>query len=167
VQWYAVHVRSNFERKVATALGEADEAAFLPSYRARSRRAGEARWIEKPLFPGYVFARFTGDRFEERVRVLRTPGVVQVVSFADRPVPIEEGIIRSLRIITCGPEGARPHPLLREGTRVRVVDGPFAGATGLLSRSRGRRPRLVVTIEILGRSASVPVDLTELVPFAE
>jgi transcriptional antiterminator RfaH len=165
VSWYAIHVRSNFERQVVQFLrGRRGPETFLPTYRIRSRRAGATQPVERPLFPGYLFARLEV-LGEERIAVLQAPGVVRLVEFGGRPAVVDDETIRSLRIIVSGPAEARPHPLLREGQAVHVVNGPFAGAAGRLSRSRGRKPRLVVTIEILGRAAAVAVDLADVEPF--
>jgi transcription antitermination factor NusG len=164
VPWYAVHVRSHFERQVVRFLdGRRGPETFLPTYRTRSRRADGPATVERPLFPGYLFVRLES-LDAPRVAVLQAPGVVRVVEFAGRPAPVPAAVIDSLRIITLGPDEARPHPLLHEGQAVRVVAGPFAGATGRLSRGRGRRPRLVVTLELLGRAAAVPIDLADVEP---
>jgi transcription antitermination factor NusG len=164
VSWYAVHVRSNFERQVVQFLhGRRGPETFLPTYRTRSRGKDAGSSIERPLFPGYLFARLDA-LVEQRVAVLQSPGVVRLVEFGGRPAPVDDETIRSLRIIVSGPATAQPHPLLREGQPVRVVDGPFAGATGRLSRGRGRKPRLVVTLELLGRAAAVPIDLRDVEP---
>jgi len=164
VPWYAIHVRSNFERQVVQFLeGRHGPETFLPTYRTRSRRAGVTGWIERPLFAGYVFARLESlDR--PRIAVLQAPGVVRLVEFGGRPATVDDEIVASLRIIVSGPAAARPHPLLREGQTVRVVGGPFTGAVGRLSRGRGRKPQLVVTLEILGRAAAVPVALEDVEP---
>ena len=162
--WYAIHVRSNFERQVVQFLrGRRGPETFLPTYRTKSRRVAVTEPVERPLFPGYLFAHLAS-LAEERVAVLQAPGVVRLVEFGGRAVPVEDETIDSLRIIVSNPTAARPHPLLREGHAVHVVAGPFAGAVGRLSRSRGRKPRLVVTIEILGRAAAVSVDLADVEP---
>ena len=162
--WYAVHVRSHFERQVARFLdGRHGPETFLPTYRTRSRRTDGPATVERPLFPGYLFARLES-LDAPRVAVLQAPGVVRVVEFGGRLAPVPDETIASLRIIVRGPNEARPHPLLQEGQAVRVVSGPFAGATGRLSRGRGRKPRLVVTLELLGRAAAVPVDLADVEP---
>ena len=164
MSWYALHVRSNFERQVVTFLrGRRGPETFLPTYRTRSRRPDAVGPVERPLFPGYLFVRL--ETFDAaRVAVLQAPGVVRLVEFGGRAAPVEDEVIGSLRIIVSGSEEARPHPPLREGHVVRVVGGPFAGAVGRLTRGRGRKPRLVVTIEILGRAAAVPVRLEDVEP---
>ncbi|MBI5499415.1 MAG: transcriptional antiterminator [Deltaproteobacteria bacterium] len=162
--WYAIHVRSNFERQVVLFLqARHGPETFLPTYRTRSRRAGATEPVERPLFPGYLFVRLEA-LDAPRVSVLQAPGVVRLVEFGGRPAVVDDEIVGSLRIIVAGPAEARPHPMLREGQLVRVVGGPFAGAVGRLVRGRGRKPRLVVSIDILGRAAAVPVLLVDVEP---
>ncbi|MDI7268446.1 MAG: transcription termination/antitermination NusG family protein [Myxococcota bacterium] len=163
--WYALRTRSNCERKVVRFIeGRGAPETFLPTYRAKTRRLGVMRVVERPLFTGYVFVALGGDG-SERVAALQAPGAVGFVCFGGRTARIDDRTMRSLRILVSRSDEARPHPLLREGQAVRVVDGPFAGATGKVSRGRGRKPRLVVTIEILGRAAAAPIDLRDVEPF--
>jgi len=56
-----------------------------------------------------------------------------------------------------------PIAYLRTGARVRVTDGPLAGVEGILWEGDAHR-RLVVGIEILGRSVAVNMDRTVLEP---
>jgi len=163
--WFVLHVRSNFEQKVSRFVaGRHGPETFLPTYRAKIRRAGRIRVADRPVFPGYVFV-LLRDR-GERVAALQAPGVVGLVGFSGRAAPVDAETMRSLRILAAGSAEVRPHPMLREGQRVRVLDGPFAGAVGTLSRGQGRKPRLVVTIDLLGRAAAAPVDLGDVEPIA-
>ena len=50
-----------------------------------------------------------------------------------------------------------PHPLVRVGSLVNVVDGPFSGAAGRLIEGVGRRSQLLVEVEFLGRAVAVPI----------
>src|SRR6185436_2955023 len=75
--WYALHVRSRFEKVVSRNLRGKGYEEFLPLYRRTSRWSDRIKEIELPLFPGYVFCRF--DR-NNRLPVLTVPGVNSVVS---------------------------------------------------------------------------------------
>jgi len=162
--WFAVHVRSNFERKSSRLAAERlGCAVFYPSYVVRSSRRGVDHELTKPLFPGYFFIRrdlVAGPRGE----VLGLSGVVSIVSVQGRPVAVEPAVVDSLMILDGHREQVRPHPFLREGMQVVMRAGPFAGARGIIVRSRGRRPKLVVSIQILGRSVGVTVDPKDLEP---
>jgi transcriptional antiterminator RfaH len=162
--WFAVHVRSNFERKSSRLAAERlGCAVFYPSYVVHSTRRGVVHDLTKPLFPGYFFIQrdlAAGPRGE----VLGLSGVVSIVSVQGRPVGVESAVMESLMILDGHREQVRPHPFLREGMQVVMRAGPFAGARGIIVRSRGRRPRLVVSIQILGRSVGVTVDPKDLEP---
>jgi len=162
--WFAVHVRSNFERKSSRlAAQRLGCAVFYPAYIVRSMRRGVEHELTKPLFPGYFFIHrdlVAGPRGE----VLGLSGVVSIVNVQGRPVEVEPAVMESLMILDGHREQVRPHPFLREGMQVVMRAGPFAGARGIIVRSRGRRPKLVVSIQILGRSVGVTVDPRDLEP---
>ncbi len=51
-----------------------------------------------------------------------------------------------------------PHPFLKRGDWVRVKSGPLQGLEGILVR-KNNLFRLVLSVEALGRSAAVEVDV--------
>jgi len=57
----------------------------------------------------------------------------------------------------------QPHPFLKRGDRVRIVNGPLIGLEGVLAREKNQL-RVVVSIGLLRKSASVEVDLNSLEP---
>lgn len=164
VRWYAVHLHSNFESRVSEMLaGTLEGEVYYPHYFVRSMRRGKEHLIKKPLFPGYVFVR-TGLNPTNKVQVLSTRGVAAIVKFGGRYAPIDDSVVESLLILNRHGEAVAPHPYLREGARVRVTSGPLAGARGIILRSRGRQPKLVVSVDLLQRSVGVAIDPTCLEP---
>ena len=163
-KWYAVHIKSNQERVCASFLANRQLDVFLPTYRIRSRRVDRRVMLTKPLFPGYLFVNIDAESRQKR-DVLKAPGVVKVVGFGDTPTPIPDETIRSVRILVGSAEGmVKPHPLVRAGQRVVVVMGPFCGASGVIHIGRGRKPRLVVEVEFLGRAVAVPIVEDQVKP---
>jgi hypothetical protein len=59
--------------------------------------------------------------------------------------------------------GCSPHPSLKAGCRVRVVRGVLAGVEGTLIRS-GAESKLVICVEMIQRSVSVSVDVSDVEP---
>ena len=55
---------------------------------------------------------------------------------------------------------------LTAGRRVRVIRGPLAGMLGTLVRRKGRT-RLLVTIELIQRSAAIEVAADDVEPILE
>jgi transcription antitermination factor NusG len=159
-----VHLKSNRERATAALLADRGVEIFLPTYRVASSRLDRRVVLERPLFRGYLFARLDL-RGPARIEVLRAPGTVRIIGFGSEPTPVPEPVVDSLMILVgAGQDEIRAHPLVRAGQRVRVLDGPFTGAVGVLAQAPGRRPRLVVEIDILGRAVAVPIEAEQVEP---
>ena len=158
--WFAVRVRSNFERMTALSLHSRGIQCFLPMYRARRQWSDRVKILDLPLFSGYVFCRLAERRF---VPVLETPGVVRVVGHGAQPVPLEPEEMQALhRIVGSGRE-AMPWPYLTAGQRVRLRAGALKDVEGILTNAEGR-DRVIVNVELLQRSVAVSVERMDLEP---
>ena len=78
-----------------------------------------------------------------------------------RPAIIPQVQIDAVRMIVAGPHPFEPHPFLNCGDRIRVRSGPLLGVEGILVRKKGM-DRLVVSMEMLGRSAAVEIDVSDI-----
>src|SRR5579862_5761397 len=109
-QWFAVRVRSNFERVAAIHLRERGYQEFLPTYTTRRNWSDRVKTVEKPLFPGYVFCSF--DPYQ-RLPILTTPGVLHVVGIGKEPAAINQAEIEAVwRTLQSGLP-VRPWPSLQ------------------------------------------------------
>ena len=158
--WFAVRVRSNFERATAQSLDCRGIKCFLPLYKARRQWSDRVKEIDLPIFTGYVFCHLEEPRF---LPILETPGVVQVVGTGATPVPVEAHEMASLRQIAGSGKETRPWPYLTVGQRVRLRTGALKGVEGILANADGR-VRVVVNIELLQRSVAVSVERLDLEP---
>ena len=158
--WYALQVRSRYERLIAAALLSKGYEGFLPLYRKKSRWSDRIKELELPLFPGYIFCRFD---INKRLPILTTPGVMRVVGIGKTPHAVDEEEISAVLAVVASGLGAEPHPYLRTGQRVRIEHGSLSGVEGILAGSRGPA-RLVVSVTLLQRSVSVEVDESWIVP---
>jgi transcription antitermination factor NusG len=152
--WFALTVRPQHEKTVASALENKDLEGFLPLYRAKRRWSDRVKELELPLFPGYVFCRFC---FEDRMAVLTIPSVTSVVSFGNQPAEVHEAEITGIKTMISSGLPVRPWPFLKVGQTVRIDQGPLAGLTGLLVREKDAW-RVVLSVEILRRSVAVEID---------
>jgi transcription antitermination factor NusG len=154
--WHVAYTAHRHEKAVASQLSRELET-YLPVYRSVHFWKGRRAEIELPLFPNYVFVRFT---FEERIKVLRHPSVVNILSFAGKPASLPDSEIELLRKATSlGQVG--PHPLLVEGKRVLVKAGPLSGLEATVLRSKGRC-RLVVCVKTIQRAFLLELDANEV-----
>jgi transcription antitermination factor NusG len=105
--WFAAYTRPRHERQVATQLAESHIASFLPTYKSSRRWKDRRKLLEVPLFPSYLFVQMTS---ENRLDLLRLPGVVGLVSFQGKPAPLPSVEIENLRQGLAGNVSVRPHP---------------------------------------------------------
>jgi transcription antitermination factor NusG len=159
-QWYAVRVRSNFERNVSTVLNYKGVEQFLPTYRSRRIWTDRVKNLDLPLFPGYVFCRIP---LEERNRVVATDGVVGFVGVGRQPIPVSATEIDAIRTLVQSELPAQPWPFLQIGQTVRIEHGSLSGMEGILVRVKNSC-RLVVSVTLLERSVAVEIDAAYVAP---
>ncbi|SRR6266704_1553078 len=162
---YAIQTKPNKERSVQAALDEAGIEVFCPRIRVPIRRLESRSWKEAALFPGYLFARFDFARDYPRLRW--KPGLVRVVMSGVTPLAVSDATLASVRQIER--EGVRH--LLRPvrwkpGTRVRVVQGPFAGFEGRVSLTLRGGDRVRILLELFRRQAALECEPRLLEPLA-
>jgi transcriptional antiterminator NusG len=162
-RWFAVWVRSHFEQLVQDQLSARGFRIFLPTIKTWSRRGGKRHVISVPMFPGYLFVHHAMDK-HGYVRVLQARGVVRILGERwDRLVPVDDAEIATVQQLVTTDVNVLPHPYLREGHRVRIVDGPLSGVEGVLLQMKPGKGLLVVSVELLQRSVAVEVDCTRVV----
>ena len=160
VSWYAVWTHSHCEQSVSTQLCSKGFAAFLPEMSVWSKRAGGQRLIRVPMFPGYLFVRDEMDK-TSYIEILKSRGVVRILEDGwTRLTPVPDADIDAIQQVVRTEVPVFAHEHLSEGDRVRVVEGPLTGIEGLFVQDKLTKGRLVLNIDLLGRSVAVEVDCT-------
>jgi transcription termination/antitermination protein NusG len=157
--WYAVYTVSRHEKVVARQMNGNGLDHFLPLYKSVRRWKDRRKELELPLFPGYVFVRIAS---QDRLRVQKLTGVLQIVSFNGRLAPLPEDEIEALRN-GLARNAWEPHPYLKVGRRVRVRSGPMAGVDGILVRRKDRF-RLVLSVDLIRQAVALEVDGADVEP---
>jgi transcription antitermination factor NusG len=153
-QWFALQVRSNYEKLVQAALQSKGYTEFLPLYRKRTRWSDRMKELDLPLFPGYVFGRFPLHR---RLPIVTIPGLVRIVGFGNVPEPVDEAELDAVRSFVASGLPLMPWPFLQLGDRVLIESGSLAGLEGILVQTKSQC-RLVVSVGLLQRSVGVEID---------
>ena len=157
LKWYALHTRSRFEQKVYEGLCGKSLEAFLPRIQVMSRRKDRRKKILIPLIPGYVFVRSILVP-EEYHQIIKTIGVVRMISFKGQPVPADDQEISSLMILDGTDRTVQNRAYMRKGERVMIMEGPLRGLSGFYLRHKGKTDRVVVSVELLQRSLEVEIE---------
>ena len=152
--WFALQGRTRHEAGVADYLQGKGYEYFLPMYKARRRWSDRTKQVNAPLFPGYLFCRFDP---QNRLPILKTPGVTQIVGYNHVPVAVDENEINAIRTLVDSGLPNQPCAFLELGNRVRIEAGALRGLEGILLEVKGKR-KLVLSITLLQRSVAVEID---------
>ena len=152
--WYALYTRHQHEKTIAEILDCKGFETFLPLCTTVHQWKDRAKTLHLPLFPCYVFLK---GGLERRLQILTTPGVLNFVSTAGQPNAIPFSEIEALQRVVASGLRIEAHPFLKSGDRVRIKSGPLTGLEGILARKKNVS-RLVLSVEMLGKSAAVEVD---------
>jgi transcription termination/antitermination protein NusG len=161
--WYACSTRARHEKRVSEQLSRRGVETYLPVVLRERQWSDRRKLVEFPMFPGYVFGRFT---LEEIQRVVTVPGVATVVRHNGVPSPIPEGELENVRrfVAALAETGEIPEPRpLEPGEAVRVMHGPFEGVEGVVVERRGRR-RVLVGLKTIGQGMEIDIDGRNLHP---
>jgi transcription antitermination factor NusG len=155
--WHVLHVISNHERQVAQHLAVRSVEHYLPLYTERVKWTDRIAVVERPLFSGYVFARFPT---QCRRSVISVPGVLRLLGQEERDM-VSCADLDRIRIGLASGLLMRPHGLVAVGTHVRVRNGVFAGAEGVVREMR-RQCRVIISLAAVHLSFSLEVEMGDL-----
>lgn len=145
--WYVLHTHPNQESRAYGNLLAWNIEAFAP--RIKERRInpfnGVSTFVTRPLFPRYIFARFSLQALLHKI--IFTRGVASVVSFGGHPVPVADEIIEVIQL-QVGEDGCvKIGETFKSGDRVMIKEGPLKNFVGIFERefNQSERVRLLLT----------------------
>jgi transcription antitermination factor NusG len=159
-RWFAVVTTPQHEKAATRHLDFAGIETFLPTYESsRTWKNRQKVKLQLPLFPTYLFVRIDQG---ERSRVLRSPGVRQLVGNSREPLSLPDREIEFLRT-TLMEQKAEPYAGLVAGQRVRIKSGAMRGVEGCLVR-KSSEWRFILTVQLIQHHVAVEVDASTLEP---
>ena len=155
-RWYAIHTMARHEKRVNQHLQENRVCTFLPLTQQIRQWSDRRAKVEVPLFSCYAFVRII-QTAEERLKVLRTPGVLGFVGNERMGTPIPNEEIENLQTAIREKIPFAIHPFISVGKRVRIRGGSLDGMEGIVVGQAGNKS-LVVSVELLQRSVAIRVE---------
>lgn len=171
-RWYVVNTYSGHESKVKQKLEMRTESMDMGDYIfqviiptekvTETDKSGKEVEKEKKLFPGYVLVEMKMS--DDAWYVVRnTPGVTGFIGSSGKgakPIPLaDEEAEKILKIMGRTRSGEKL--VLKEGSNVKIVEGPFAGMHGTVKKLE--KPVLLVDIDLFGQVTEVEVNEKEVV----
>jgi transcriptional antiterminator RfaH len=159
-RWFVCHTKPRCEKKFDDLAARERFEHYLPLIKSVRRYGTQKKTFTKPLFPGYVFVRIEPAR---KNHVYQQDLLVRAM-----PVENEAVFLRQMdhvRTICASGFEAVIHPLMRRGTRVRVVGGPLHGLEGEVDDPANPQG-IVVSVDVLqqGLLVRLPLESLQLLP---
>lgn len=156
--WHAVTTLPRHEKTTLVGLTQNGIDAFLPTYEVLRRwKNRQTVAIIAPLFPTYLFVRIAPN---QRLSVLRTPGVRQLVGNRQALAVISADEVETLRKAV-SERRAQPFDGFVEGSRVRVRSGALQGMEGYLLR-KSKECRIVIHVQLINQHAAIEVNASDI-----
>ncbi|MDP0497469.1 MAG: transcription termination/antitermination NusG family protein [Verrucomicrobiota bacterium JB024] len=160
--WYCLKAQPKRERTAAMSLRALDGVEVLfpqVRYRRQGAAAGRPPTLE-PLFPNYLFARFSPLHRLKAVGYAR--GVAYVVRRGEELVRVPASIVGELSALA--PADILDLPLLdiRAGENIRIIAGIFKGNSADVVRLVPGVERVRLLLDILGRGQEIELSLNEV-----
>jgi transcription antitermination factor NusG len=152
--WYAILAKSGREKTASLLLENAGYECLVPTSKYMRRWSDRLKEVEVPLFPGYFFCRMNS---HNRLPVLMTPGVIQIVGVGKTPVPVAEEEIAAIQRVGKSGLPTMPWPYLEVGHVVRIEEGPLRGLIGMVLKIKSG-VKLVLSVSLLQRSMAVEIE---------
>lgn len=96
------------------------------------------------------------------MEVIRSsPGIIRIVSFSGKPLPVPDKEIEALQQIIRGKRDYGAIAYLSVGQKVQVVSGPLTGISGSIVQFKNR-DRLVISLDAIMKSVSVEINQSEV-----
>ena len=160
--WFVVHTQPNGEMKAVFHLLRQEFKTYLPRYLKRRRHARQTTWVQRPLFPRYLFVCLDLERARWRT-INSTVGVSHLIAEGSRPLAMPDGIIEGIRARENGQGVIALETIetFRPGQHVQITNGAFDSCVGLFECASDSE-RVTVLLDLLGRQVRVRVPIEDI-----
>lgn len=160
--WRVIYVSSRQEKKLSARLGQLGIENYLPLVKKLRIWSDRKKWVEFPMFNGYLFVRPTENSVD---LVLQQPGVTRYIMYNGRHASVSEKEISIIRAVEQSGYFAESEYTSRdyhEGEPVVINEGPLKGQSGILLRKNSEH-LFLVAIESIGQTIKVQVPMDMLI----
>jgi len=131
-RWYILFVRTNHEFKVQRHIQRFEIKSYLPVKKTLSYWSDRKKWIDRPMFPGYVFVKVSCREF---FSILNHNSIICYVKFGNIPASISNKQIRIIQKIES--ENVKfidESDCFSCDDQIRIITGLLKGIEGSISR---------------------------------
>jgi len=165
--WYVIHTNVRQEDRADRNLRGQHVETLNPKIMERRSNPYSAKtsFLPGPLFPRYIFAKFSLARMLQKVHFTR--GVHDVVGFGAGPTPVDDEIISMITDHMCPDGFVRIGNELQKGDRVVIEDGPFKNFEGIFESEVKQTDRIVVLLNAVRYQSRIQIGKDQVKRFDE
>lgn len=157
-QWYALYTKPRHEKIAEEDIHSKGIETYLPLNRVLRQWSDRKKWVEEPLFRGYVFVY---GEYSECYRAIQARGVMSMVSFSGKPAIVRDEEILLLQNILKEKDNIEQIPNIKPGELVEIYRGSLTGLKGILEEYRGTS-KIVLTFPSIQQHIRFCVDLGDV-----
>ncbi len=161
--WIVLHTKPNQENLALENIKRQAFEVYCPMITVTRRHARRRETVKRPLFPGYVFAKWNTQRQQWRP-LLSTRGVQSVVRFGNVPGMLPKEFVRELA--ASEQSGELDHLISHKfapGDDVVIQEGPFREVIAKVL-SLPENDRVWLLMDMMGRQVRILQKSEALVP---
>ena len=171
-QWYVVNTYSGHENKVKEKLEMRAESMDMQDYIYRvvipeekivEVKDGVTKERVKKMFPGYILVEMV--MTDEAWYVVRnTPGVTGFIGSSGKgakPTPLQPYEVDNI-LGNMGISRMDIDTELTEGSKVKIVAGPFNGMFGKVDSVDLSNQKVMLLVDLFGQETSVEVEISQI-----
>jgi transcriptional antiterminator RfaH len=154
-RWYALYTHAKQECRAESNLNSWGVETFNPQSKERAGGRTNRHRVVKQVFPRYIFARFATQQFH---KITFTRGVQTVVSFGNKPIPVDDEVIALIKS-RIGEDGfVRFNDELTMGDRVIIINGPLASLEGIFERTLNDKKRISILLSAVSLGGRLIIE---------
>ena len=171
-QWYVVNTYSGHENRVKEKLEMRAESmdmkdyiyrVVIPEEKVTEVKNGVTKERTKKMFPGYILVEMVMS--DDAWYVVRnTPGVTGFIGSSGKgakPTPLQPYEVDNI-LGNMGISRMNVDTELKEGTKVKIIAGPFNGMFGKIDSVDLANQKVMLSVDLFGQETSVEVELGQI-----
>jgi transcriptional antiterminator RfaH len=158
LRWYVVRTHANQEDRAAGNIGSLNVETFSPRYRKviYNPYNGKPTYLNRALFPRYIFARFDLEKHLHRIQYSR--GVANILCFSGAPAEVEGEMVKLMKARVGNGGFVRLGDEFMPGDEVLISDGPFRNFRGIFEHELGDEDRVRILLDSVGYQAHIVIE---------
>jgi transcriptional antiterminator RfaH len=156
-RWYVIHTHLRQEGRAERNLAVMGVGTYNPQIQERryNQFTGRPTDFKKPLFPQYIFARFSLSSL--LVKVMSTKGVRNVLRFGGAPVPVEDEVIAFIKSRQ-QEDGLVSLGEFKKGDEVEIKSGPLQKLVGIFDKEISGSRRIIILLDAVSFQGNIVVE---------